>query len=523
MVRRSSAEGAVEMSNASDRPEPGEGQGAAQPGSEPDPQTGDRPTAPVPEQDETRPEAKASAAEAEPVAPEPAATESATTESAATEPVATESPAGRDEAVDQDTAAVASADQSTASDGGPRVDASAGGAPPGSGDGPGIDMEKRSEGGAGGAADATEPGPTVPGYAPPSPYGPPGYGPQGHEQPGYGQAGHEPPGFGQPAYGPPAYGPPPGYGQPSGYGLPPYGGGPGDQAPRPGIVPLRPLVAGDVVAGAVRYIRENPLTTLGTSAVVMIVGQGLQLIVEYALPRIDPAALARGRVGGLVGSMLGVLGSTFVSIVLSAVLAGLLLVVLSQAVLGRRIGARDAWRVVAPRAPGLVGLTLLIALVMVVILLIPVLLALVAGATGTGEAIALGVVLIMAAVAATVYLSVLWALAPAAYVLEPIGVPAAMRRSARLLSGSWWRTFGILLLSGLLIAIPAVVVLGVFGALVERPTGIGEMVRAAIAYLVVGTFATPFGVGVTGLLYVDQRIRRERLDLELARYPAAPR
>ena len=43
------------------------------------------------------------------------------------------------------------------------------------------------------------------------------------------------------------------------------------------------------------------------------------------------------------------------------------------------------------------------------------------------------------------------------------------------------------------------------------------MVRTAIAYVVVGTFATPFGVGVIGLLYVDQRIRKERLDLDLAR------
>jgi Na+/serine symporter len=102
-------------------------------------------------------------------------------------------------------------------------------------------------------------------------------------------------------------------------------------------------------------------------------------------------------------------------------------------------------------------------------------------------------------------------------VLEPIGVTAALGRSARLVRGSWWRTFGILLLSGLLVVIPAIVVMGLFGALTVGPLDTAAMVRAVIAYAVVGTFATPFIAGVTGLLYVDQRIRKERLDLDLAR------
>jgi hypothetical protein len=292
---------------------------------------------------------------------------------------------------------------------------------------------------------------------------------------------------------------------------------PGGEAPRPGIVPLRPLGVGDMLAGAVGYVRANPLVTLGVTAAVIVVAQALQLVVDLALPRIDPAALARGRISGLVGSVLGTFGSALVSIVLSAVLAGLLLVVLSQALLGRRIELRQAWQVLAPRVPGLIGLSLLIGLVVAAVVLVPALLALVAAATGSGSAIALGVLLVLVAVAAAFYLSVLWVLAPAAYVLEPIGVTAALRRSGRLLHGSWWRTFGILLLSGLLIGIPAIVVMGLFGVLTTEPLDAATMVRAAIASVVIGTFAAPFGVGVTGLLYVDQRIRKERLDLELAR------
>jgi hypothetical protein len=119
-----------------------------------------------------------------------------------------------------------------------------------------------------------------------------------------------------------------------------------------------------------------------------------------------------------------------------------------------------------------------------------------------------------------------WVLAPAAYVLEPIGVMAALRRSAMLLRGAWWRTFGTLLLSWLLVAIPVIVVMGLFGAIDPGERDAGELVRTALAVVVVGTFAVPFGVGVNTLLYVDQRIRKERLDVDLARmigYPAAPR
>jgi hypothetical protein len=299
----------------------------------------------------------------------------------------------------------------------------------------------------------------------------------------------------------------------------------GRPAPRPGIVPLRPLALGDVLVGAVGYIRANPISTLGVTAVLMVVAQAIQLIVELAVPRIDPADLAAGRIDGLAGSAAGTFLSAIVGIVLGAALSGLLLVVLSRAVLGQSLGVREAWHTVARRVPGLIGLTCLVALAVGVTAVVLVLVALVVAATGSGTAIAVAVLLVLVAMAGAAYLSVRWALAPAAYVLEPIGVTAALGRSGRLVQGSWWRTFGILLLSGLLVLIPAIAVLGVLGVFTFGPPDPdpGTAVRAAIAYVVVGTFATPFVTGVTGLLYVDRRIRQERFDLDLAAYPDAPR
>ncbi|MFC4071656.1 sporulation protein [Actinoplanes subglobosus] len=73
---------------------------------------------------------------------------------------------------------------------------------------------------------------SLPGYAPPSPYGPPGHGQPAFAQPGYAETGHAQLGHaqlghaqsGQPGYGQPAYGQPgqPAYGQP-GFGQPAYG------------------------------------------------------------------------------------------------------------------------------------------------------------------------------------------------------------------------------------------------------------------------------------------------------------
>ncbi|MGO4417272.1 hypothetical protein AB4Z54_00470, partial [Streptomyces sp. MCAF7] len=100
----------------------------------------------------------------------------------------------------------------------------------------------------------------------------------------------------------------------------------------------------------------------------------------------------------------------------------------------------------------------------------------------------------------------------------------------KLVGGAWWRVLGIQLLA-LLIAF-------VVSAIVEIPTSIvgmaiggdnamdwlsGESVSVSWTFLVVigvggvlaSTITLPISAGVIALLYVDQRIRREALDLEL--------
>jgi hypothetical protein len=134
---------------------------------------------------------------------------------------------------------------------------------------------------------------------------------------------------------------------------------------------------------------------------------------------------------------------------------------------------------------------------------------------------------IPAFVVVAAYLYTAFALAPPAIVLERQGVVASLRRSRSLVRGAWWRTFGILLLVNLI----AQVLAGILGVpftvltlLAAWVTGDGLNVYAILPLLVtaLGTIVAsavtwPFTAVSTALIYVDRRMRREALDLELAR------
>src|SRR3954471_23871167 len=130
--------------------------------------------------------------------------------------------------------------------------------------------------------------PPPPGWVPPTPP-PPGSPPPGQPGPTPGW-GTPPPPAGAPRAGTPAAGSGweqvhPG-GQPGGHPAPgyhmPYPIQPAPAAHKPGAIPLRPLVLGDIFDGAFRIIRYNPKATVGAavlvSAVAMLVPIGAGLV-----------------------------------------------------------------------------------------------------------------------------------------------------------------------------------------------------------------------------------------------------
>ncbi len=181
------------------------------------------------------------------------------------------------------------------------------------------------------------------------------------------------------------------------------------------------------------------------------------MTLQYALTVLVPP-FGDGSVRGLVAT----LGAAAVATVLFGVLYGLLLGVLGQAMAGRRVRLGEVWPALAPRLPGLVGLTVLLGLVVGALVVVAGALAIVAfsradvrllpllGAIGAGLAV--------------IWLGVGWSLAAPAHVFEQVGVWRALARSARLVRGAWWRVFGLLLLASAVRPAVAVIVGVPFGA-----------------------------------------------------------
>ncbi|GGU64476.1 DUF7544 domain-containing protein [Streptomyces lavendofoliae] len=312
---------------------------------------------------------------------------------------------------------------------------------------------------------------------------------------------------------------------------------------KPGVIPLRPLGVGEILDGAVSTLRAHWRTVLGITLTVSVITQiGDILFQRYlvpAPPRLSadptPEEALQQSVASLKSSLISLGPTTLITLIGTFVTTALLTIVISRAVLGRPVTLSDAWREARPRLPQLLGLTLLLPALSAAVMAIGLLPGLLLDDSPADVLLtALGGI---AALVVIVWLLVRFSLSYSALMLERQGVFASLKRSAKLVQGAWWRIFGILTLTMLLmfiismiIAIPFTIIAfavdgdGLGGLLTGTApefgwafliiTGIGAIIAASITY--------PISSGVSVLLYVDQRIRREALDLELARAAGVP-
>jgi hypothetical protein len=301
---------------------------------------------------------------------------------------------------------------------------------------------------------------------------------------------------------PPAY-PPPAPPAPPGWAVPPSQGGwtayGPPAAPRPGIVPLRPLGVGEILDGAFTAIRRYPRTILGLSAATAAVQQLLGLVVD-----VSTGGFASPTTTGLsaLGTVSGVT-SALVNAVLATLLVGMLTIVIADAVIGRSAPLRVVWERLRP-----LMWRLLLAAFLAAVLPWLGLVALIVGG-----------VLLWVALSFTT----------PALVLERLTVRQALRRSWRLTMTSFWRVFGIRLLAWL-IAVVLGAILAIPGAIIAAAVSInslssGDISTAAevairVASFLANTITLPFTAGVIALLYIDCRMRTEALDVTLARAAA---
>ncbi|WP_435273340.1 glycerophosphoryl diester phosphodiesterase membrane domain-containing protein [Streptomyces parvulus] len=363
-------------------------------------------------------------------------------------------------------------------------------------------------------------GPSVPGQTPPPP--PPG-----------------------PGWGAPPPGPPGGYGgQGGGYGAPGgpggWGGGWGGPPPaaKPGVIPLRPLGVGEILDGAVSTMRTYWRTVLGISLtvavfteIIVVLLQGLVLDNSGTEALNDPDASLSELGDALTETSINS-GAVFLISLIGTVLAtALLTTVTSRAVLGRPVTAGEAWRDARPQVLKLFGLIVLLLLIVAGIVLAGMAPGLLVTATaGGGAGVALTVLGFLAAGVVAVWLMVRFSLASPALMLEKQGIKKALSRSVKLVRGSWWRVFGIQLLATIIANVVASIIVIPFAFLAAAVGGDGVsgflegtgdvgwtfLVVSGIGSVIGSMITFPITAGVAVLLYIDQRIRREALDLELA-------
>ncbi|MFD7547231.1 hypothetical protein [Streptomyces sp. NPDC059816] len=371
------------------------------------------------------------------------------------------------------------------------------------------------------------------GQAGPAP-SPPPQGQQPGGAPGWGGQGPAGPGWGGPGPGGPGWGAP---GQPG----PGWGWQGRPHFAKPGVIPLRPLGVGELLDGTVSTMRTYWRTVLGIALTVSVVTQVVAVLAQgYLLNEIDTTALDDSsasieEVGEALVGVFASLGAILVITLLGTIFAtALLTMVTSRAVLGKPVSTAEAWADARPQLPRLFGLTLLLLVIPVSIVGIGVTPGILVSVNG-GNGVLLAVLGGLAALVVAIWMMIRLSLASPALMLEKQSLGKSMGRSLKLVQGAWWRIFGITLLAGVLanilasiIAIPFTVIAaivdggGASGLLNTTGGSWTFLIISGVGAVVASTLTFPVTAGITVLLYIDQRIRREGLDLELARAAGVP-
>ena len=320
--------------------------------------------------------------------------------------------------------------------------------------------------------------------------------------------------------------------------------------PKPGLIPLRPLGFGTLLGASFQVIRRNPRPTFGIAlllngvVIVLFVGV-IAGVATWAFSRVNSATVENTDeiTAGAVGAgVLAALIPIVLSVLVGAVLQGIVALEVSRATLGEKLTTRKLWRLARGRIGALIGWSLAVTGAVTVAIIAVSLVVTLIIAFGGEAGIVIGVLLaVFAALGAVVvwfWLATKLSLIPSVLMLERLTLRQAIARSWRLTTGvgTFWKILGTQLLVNFIVQTAAQVVtfpLSIFtgiGGVLINPNGdegAGVAVLAAtyvltgIVSLVFSALASVTQASVTALLYIDVRMRKEGLDLELARFVEA--
>lgn len=333
----------------------------------------------------------------------------------------------------------------------------------------------------------------------------------------------------------------PGFGQPSTGWAPP---------PKPGLIPLRPLTLGATLGASFQVLRRNPRPTFGVALLLtggvfvfalLVVGavsvfafSRAASATEADQAQIDAGSIALIAVSSLIPVVL--------SIIVSAVLQGIISLEVARGTVGEKLTFGGLWRSARGRMGALIGwsflITLVVGVAVVVIVLIVVALTVGTGSSPGGviAAVLLAILFSGALVVVGFWVGTRVSLVPSILMIERLPLRQAIARSWSLTTGYFWRTLGIQLLVSIILSVasqivttPISVVFGLLTTLINPNGDEAGFVAGAIASygllilvtLVIGAISTIVQSATSALIYIDLRMRKEGLDLELIRFVEA--
>ncbi len=236
---------------------------------------------------------------------------------------------------------------------------------------------------------------------------------------------------------------------------------------------------GQILSASARMYVKRPRLFLGIGLLMLPIGLVIAVLQWLVIQALDLVAAVTGEAAGIAAFLALVIGTTLTLLALSFVMAATAcaLVELDE---GRPIDATNAFRLAAARLRSLLGATALFVLVWVVL---------------TATAVLIPVAL---------WLAIRWSLLAPVVELEGGTGRAALRRSARLVRGRWFRVAG-------LVGVGAAVALTIgplLGVLLIFATAAPLALLNIVAGLVYA-LALPFVALVTSYVYFDARARHE--------------
>jgi hypothetical protein len=233
---------------------------------------------------------------------------------------------------------------------------------------------------------------------------------------------------------------------------------------------------GQILRAARRIYAGNPRLFLGIGVIfvpVSLVFSGVQYVLFHLTGLKDLVAVAgRGNlVSGISALVVGAVGVVIAAALVTAAVAA----ALDELDAGRRVTAREAYRLAFRRLRPLTSGVLREVLVVLVLLVT------------------------VAGIPVAVYLLVRWAVVPQACVIEKLPARSALRRSAELVRGRWWRTFGITATVNVLAALSGPVV-GLIALFMVTSASLNAInLIGSIVYM----FTIPLAAVAVSLLYFD--------------------